>query len=158
MSVMVKKKNKKKLLFFVVLKLARPSLQSVFNFSVAQPVLGLLTFSLLGLYIHSFVEGHHWEGDSVLSRGPWTPLRGAHALSGPPVWGSRARVCESEHLWPRDSAHLIWALLFRCRSAQKLPSTCLGQKERSVLRSRVDCVPTGLLPYGPGFWVWVAAT
>ena len=97
MSVMVKKK-KKNCAFFVVLKLVRPSLQSVFNFSVAQPVLGLLTFSLLGLYIHSFVEGHHREGDGVLSGGPWTPLRGAHALSGPPVWGSRARVCESEHL------------------------------------------------------------
>ena len=83
---------------FVVLEFVRPSLQSVFNFSVAQPVLGLLTFSLLGLYIHSFVEGHHREGDGVLSGGPWTPLRGAHALSGPPVWGSRARVCESEHL------------------------------------------------------------
>ena len=81
--------KKKNCAFFVVLKLVIPSLQRVFNFSVAQPVLGLLTFSLLGLYVHSSVEGHHRKGDGVLSGGPWTPLRGAHALSGPPVWGSR---------------------------------------------------------------------
>lgn len=66
----------------VILKFVRPSLQSVFNFAVAEPVLGLLTFSLLGPPVRLSV---HTREERTLfcleAPGPHC----AHTLSGPPA-------------------------------------------------------------------------
>ena len=73
-------KKKKNCAFFVVLKLVIPSLQHVFNFSVAQPVLGLLTFSLLGLHVHSSLKDTIEKG-MVFCPGAPGPLLGVHMPS-----------------------------------------------------------------------------
>ena len=148
-----KQQQKKTCAFFVVLKLVRPRLQSVFSFSAAKPGLGLLTFSLLGPMSAPQLKDPIEKG-MVFCPGAPGPL------SGPPLWGSRAHVCESEHLWPGDWAHLIWALPFGCRSALGLPGTCLGQRrgacwgaERTVCPQGCCCVAlvseSGWQPHSP---------
>lgn len=72
----------------VILKFVRPRLQSMLKFTVAEPLLGALTFSLLGPPVRSSVL--------YIEEGTLFCLQGAlcTALSGPPAWGSGACACD----------------------------------------------------------------